>query len=147
MRYEATPRPELENHHHIRDLILGQEIRAADRQTWKEREAQKAENDSDIAAAKQVVLTDFWCDKGKKDFKAVAQLQVENDWTSMGKIASYKTKCFKRHWCARLVTDKLRDPYWQRSKAVRADRAKHSKDLIQPFEEGFNLLYGKPTHI
>lgn len=147
MRYDATPRPEVEHHHHIRELIERQEVRAADRTDWKNRVAERGELDKLIRETPQVTQLEFWCDHCKKDFIAVAQLQVEDDWTSVGRIASYRTKCFKGHWCARLVTDKQRDPYWWKSKKVRTDRARHATDMTQPFEDGFNMLYGKPIHI
>ena len=70
--------------------------------------------------------------------------QEEIDWNNQEQtIAFYKTKCFCGKWCIRLVTDKLADGYWQRSRFVALDRGNHHSDLIQPFEEGFNLLYGK----
>lgn len=141
------PAPLIEEHYHIKELIDRQEIRAADRQNWKDRESARRDAVSEIAGSKEVTLTDFWCERCRLDFKAVAQRQIEEDWTSDGQIAFYKTKCFRGHWCIRLITDKVRDPYWRRSRAVAKDRAKHSADLIQPFEEGFNLLYGKPKHI
>lgn len=138
------PKPLIEEHYHIRELIDRQEARTMDRQRHIDREKSLAERDSVIADAKPVDRREFFCQRCKKDFIGVARLQVEEDWNGTNqRIAFYKTKCFASHWCVRLVTDRHRDPYWRMSELVRADRANHAADLLQPFEEGYNLLYGK----
>lgn len=139
-----SPKPLVEEHHHIQGLIQAQNKRTEDRNYHREKEKNKAEREDLIKDSKGMVLTDFFCSRCREDFKATAVRQVEEDWANpTQRIAFYKTKCFKGHWCVRLITDKWRDAYWVKSKRVRADRAKFHNDLIQPHEENYNLLYGK----
>jgi len=140
-----SPKPLVEDHYHVKELIELQEKRACDREYSRLVKKERSELDNDIAQAKTVELMDFWCCKCKKDFKAVAQKQVEVDWSNTAQnVAFYKTKCFKGHWAIRHITDKHSDGYWGRSKFVALDRGRHGTDLLQPFEEGYNLLFGKP---
>lgn len=142
--YESNPRPEVEQHYHIRELIDRQEKRTADRNYHREQAKEMGEREALIADAKPVCLTDFWCSDCQKDFKSVAIKQVEIDWSNTKQnIAFYKTKCFCGKWAIRFITDKNRDGYWVRSRAVGADRGKFHNDLIQPHQSGFNLLFGK----
>lgn len=144
MKYENEPRPEIEQHYHIRELIEGQEKRVADKNLHKQREQERDERNSLIRGVQDIVITDFWCDKCKEDFKAQVIKQVEQDWSdSTQNVAFYKTKCFKGHWCIRLITDKHLDPFFHKSKLLFKDRENHLNDIIQPWETGFNLLYGK----
>lgn len=139
-----TPKPLIEEHYHIQDLIDRQDKRATDRSYHHDQGKLKAERDSLIKDTKVADMIDFWCDHCKEDFKSAALRQEEIDWSNPNQlIAFYKTKCRNKHWCMRYVTDKNRDPYWFKSKFVRADRANHTYDLMQSFEEGYNLLYGK----
>lgn len=143
MKFNQTPHPDIEDHHYIQDLINGQEKRSDDRTFHRERKKTLAERDDLIADSKWVALTDFWCNVCKVDFKSQAVKQVERDWNANQSIAFYKTKCFKGHWSIRLITDKHRDGFYQRSKLMALDRGNHALDTIQPWETGFNLLYGK----
>lgn len=144
MRYEHTPRPHVEHHHHIRELIEKQEKRTDDRNYHRNKEKLIAEREDLIKDAQGFIVTDFWCNRCEVDFKAQAIKQVEVDWSNITqRIAFYKTKCFKGHWCMRLVTDRHKDKFWFKSRAVARDRGKHYADTLQPFETGFNLLYGK----
>lgn len=144
MSYNEIPRPEIEQHYHIRELIEGQEKRASDRQYHRDRVKDLQERDDLIKDSKIVAITDFYCDRCGKDFKAQAVRQIETDWTNtQQKVAYYKTKCFQGHWCIRLITDRQKDKFWSKSKLVVLDRGKGFADIIQPFETNFNLLYGK----
>lgn len=142
MNLNHTPHPLVEDHYHIRTLIEAQEKRSADRTYHRNRIKESEERESLIADSQQVIETDFWCDKCG-DFKGQAIKQIELDWTNSTRIAFYKTKCFKGHWCTRLITDKHKDRFWQRSKLVALDRGNHFTDTVQPWETNFNLLYGK----
>lgn len=134
----------IENHYHIKELIDAQTIRANDREYHRNIKKEKDERIKPIEEAKLVVVTDFWCETCKQDFKSMSVRQFEVDWSHTSQyIAFYKTKCDKGHWCIRLITDKQRDPYWYRSKAVFRDRGNYYKDTIQPHETGFNMLYKK----
>lgn len=139
-----SPRPEIERHYHIDELITNQERRVADRNLHREKGKEREERESLIKDGKSLVLTDFWCESCQKDFRAEAVKQIEEDWSNVSqRISFYRTKCWCGRWCLRLVTDKWRDAFWFKSKAVRVDRARNNNDMIQPHETGFNLLYGK----
>lgn len=138
------PKPLVEEHYHIRELIDRQDARVKDRNRHDEIKKEKGNRDDIIRDAKTVDRKEFFCSKCRKDFMGVAQLQVEEDWNGEDRrSAFYKTKCFCGKWCVRLVTDRERDPYWRESVAVKMDRTAGANDLLQPFEEGYNLLYGK----
>lgn len=144
MNLDHIPHPLIEDHFHIRDLIAGQEKRSSDREYHRNRVKELEDRDSLITDSKPFALTDFWCNECKKDFKAQAVREIETDWSNpTQRIAFYKTKCFKGHWCQRLITDRHKDGFWQRSRFVALDRGNHYNDTVQPFETGFNLLYGK----
>lgn len=144
MSYDHIPRPLIEEHYHIRELIERQDKRSQDRSYHQQKIKDKEERTLLIKDSKRAVLTDFFCPLCKLDFKSVSFKQVEQDWSNMAQdIAFYRTKCFKGHWCIRHITDKLKDTFWMNSKAVAKDRGKHFKDIIQPFENNYNLLYGK----
>ncbi len=142
------PKPLVEEHYHIQELIDAQEKRADEREYFRTKAKNAEERKKLIEDARMVVATDFHCDHCNLDFKQMAVLQVELDWSNLSQsIAFYKGKHRKcGNWCIRLVTDKQRDGFWSRSRAVAVDRGVHHNDLIQPHESGFNLLYGKPNY-
>src|SRR3990167_9515364 len=125
MNYENTPRPELENHPHIRMLIETQEKKTKDRNLHRDKDKELAE-----------------C---KEDFAHLAYKQVETDWSNTAqKIAFYKgvhEDCGT--WAIRYITDRNADPYWMQSAQVARDRGKHFADILQPFESGFELMFGR----
>jgi len=138
------PKPNIEFHYHIQELIERQRIRSDDREYHRQRIKTLDDREDLIKDSKEFILTDFWCDKCKQDFKAVAVRQIEVDWSnSSQRIAFYKTKCFKGHWVIRLITDRHVDAFYAKSKLLALDRGNHYADTVQPFESGFNLLYGK----
>lgn len=144
MKYEHTPRPNIEHHNHIRELIEAQEKRSEERDYSRNKQKALDERNELIRDNKMLELKDFYCRTCDDDFKGQAVKQIEVDWSNPTQmIAFYKSKCFKGHWCIRLVTDRHRDIYWFKSKRVAIDRGKHYADTLQPFETGFNLLYGK----
>lgn len=144
MRYEHQPRPNIEEHYHIRELIEAQEKRSEDRNYHRDRQKGRDERDALIRDAKWMEVLDFWCEDCPKDFKSMAVKQVEQDWNLPSQsIAFYRAKCDCGKWCQRLVTDKFSDPYWTRSRSVARDRGNHHADTVQPWETGFNMLYGK----
>jgi len=143
--YNYIPRPEIENHHYIRDLIQGQEKRTDDRNYHRNKQKEKDERDDLIKDAKVLCLTDFYCEKCQEDFKGVSVKQIEVDWSCPTQnIAFYKNKCSKGHWCIRLVTDRHKDGFFTKSRLVALDKGNHILDIVQPHETCYNLLYGKP---
>ena len=144
MRYEHTPRPEIESHYFIRELIENQEKKSDDRTYHRNKQKAIDDRNSEIASAPNFTVTDFYCEECQEDFKAQALKEIEKDWSCPTQnIAFYRTKHYCGKWCMRLITDKNKDKYWFTSKAVRNDRAKNYLDLLQPHETGFNTLYGK----
>lgn len=140
-----SPKPLIEEHWHIQELIAGQKRRTEEREYARNQSKAKASRQDDINQADMLVIKDFWCKTCQADFIAMSVKEMEQDWTNPAQnIAMYKTKhrdCGT--WCMRYVTDKLDDPFWARSKAVARDRGKHSLDLLQPSENNYNLMWGK----
>lgn len=143
MKYE--PKPLIEEHWHIQQLIDAQERRVAERNYSRDKEKLKAMRQGDIDIEPMAVIKEFWCDKCKMDFVSPAFKEVEPDWGNTNQnVAFYRTKhrtC--NQWTMRLITDKFADSYWYKSRKVAFDRGKHSIDLLQPFENNYNLVYGK----
>ena len=143
MKLDNIPHPLIEDHYHIQELITRQEKRVKDRNYHRNRIKDLEERDEEIKKASNLIIHNFWCDKCKKDFKATAIKQVEEDWNANQRIAFYKTKCFNGHWCMRLITDKLKDGFIVKSRLLALDRGNHFNDIVQSYEENYNLLYGK----
>lgn len=144
MNYEYIPRPNVEHHYHIQDLIEAQEKRTADRNSHRDRAKEQEEREQLIKDAKHKETKAFYCTRCKEDFIAESFKEIEIDWSCPTQnIAFYRSKCFKGHWCMRLITDTYKDSYWFRSRAVAMDKGNYSQDVIQPHETGFNLIYGK----
>jgi hypothetical protein len=144
MRYENTPRPLIEDHYHIRELIERQEVRTQDRIYHQNREKALAERQALIKDNKLKDIKEFWCDRCRKDFVGEAILNVEIDWSNPAQnIAFYRTKCFCGAWALRPITDRLRDSYPFRSRRAAKERGVHFADTVQPWETGFQLLYGR----
>jgi len=139
MNYEQEPRPEIEHHPHIRDLIQRQEKNVEDRNIHRNREKEKEERNKDIIEENGIELKEFWCNECSLDFAQIAYKQVDN-W---GLNACYKGKCECGKWVIRYITDKNRDPYWNESDKTVALSRVNAEDLLQPHQSGFNLMYKK----
>lgn len=138
------PKPLIEEHWHIQNLIKAQEERVAERQYTRDQAKIKALREDIINDTKAFDLKEFYCTKCQEDFVRPSQLHIETDWTNTDQhIAFYRTKHYCGTWTIRHVTDKLSDGYWSKSKVVARDRGKHSIDLLQPFENNYQLVYGK----
>lgn len=146
MSKDYGPKTNVEQHHHIEDLIEGQKKRTEDRHYHQERIKKAEEREKDMREAKLLQVVDFHCRHCRVDFTSTAMAQVEIDWSNpTQRIAFYKMKHKEcGNWCIRHITDKWKDAFWSLSRKVNNDRSKFHNDLIQPYEEGFNLLYGKP---
>jgi len=139
MKYEHTPRPLIEEHFHIRELIESQERRANDRGRHNEIEKQRDLNLKDINAVKDIENLDWWCKRCDKEFVSLGKKVIDR-WKP---IAYYVTKHECGNWAVRYITDRSLDPYWFKSKKVARDRFESHYDAIQPFESGYNMIYGK----
>lgn len=145
MALRNTPKPLIEEHYHIDMLIENQSKRSDDRQRFKDLERAREENDKMIADAKPVANLDFICEHCGIEFKSNAVIHIEIDWNEPAKqIAFYRAKHRRcGRWCLRYWTDKPRDPYFMKSRLMRREQGKFHNDLLQPYELGFNMLYGK----
>lgn len=142
--YDYHPKPLIEEHYHIKELFENQDKRVTERTYYRERAKNLEEREDDINKAPQFALLPFWCEDCKKEFIAQAILEVEEDWSNPSqRIAHYKTKCFKGHWLKRMLTDRWLDTYFFRSRIIAKDRQEHHNDILQPFETGYTMLYGK----
>lgn len=139
MKFEQSPHPLIEDHYYIRELIEGQQKRAADRTYHQEIEKRRDQNLKDIKEFKDVELLDFYCTRCDKDFIGRAKKQIDS-WEP---IACYKIKHTCGRWTMRRITDRLMDLYWFKSKKVAQDRGVGFNDLLQPFQSGYNMLYKK----
>ncbi len=139
MNLDNTPHPLIEDHYHIRELIYRQEKRTADRAYHQEIEKRRDQEIKDIAGFKDIETLDFWCDKCKVDFIGRARKQMD----SWAPIAYYKIKHMCGTWTLRRITDRFNDEYWFKSKKVAMDRGRMAIDALQPFESGYNMIYGK----
>lgn len=139
MKFDQTPHPLVEDHYHIQDLINGQEKRSEDRKRHQDIERARDQNLKDIQGFKDIEFLDFWCDDCKVDFTGRAKKQVDN-WSPK---AYYKIKHTCGKWCIRHITERFLDKYFFKSKKVAYDRGKAYAEMLQPFESGFNLMYGK----
>lgn len=133
------PTPLVEEHYHIRELIERQEKRTEDKQRAKDVEKNRDSILKDIQGFKDIETLDFHCSKCKLDFIARAKKQTDS-WDT---IAYYKTKHSCGNWCIRHITDRRQDKYFFLSKKILKQRAEQHNDLLQPFQTGYNTLYGK----
>lgn len=127
-------------------LIEQLEARYEARQAWREAEDARialfGQRGKDIADAPPATITQFWCRKCRKDRTALGEKRVISwDGTPFAYYASHRA-C---HALRRYITDKQADPYWRESASLRRDRARLRKDLLQPGQEGFDLLYSHKT--
>lgn len=94
----------------------------------------------------------FYCEQCRKDFDAVgykhSNTTILNVDTGMSEPrfpsvphAWYTALCPKRHEAVRHITDKQRDVYFNLSLVVRQDRARYERDLLQPSDPRFKLVY------
>lgn len=134
-----NPHPLVEDHYHIRELIEAQEKRANERTKWQEQKKSIDSLTKDIASFKEYETLDFFCNHCQLDFIARSRKEVDS-WDN---IAYYKTKHRCGNWCLRRITDRLRDHYFFQSKKIAYDRVINANEMLQPFQSGFNMLYGK----
>lgn len=137
--FTQSPHPLIEDHYHIRELIEAQQKRAADRTNWQEQKKNIDAFQKYVDGFKNVELLDFYCERCEVDFVGRARKQVD----SWDQLAYYKIKHRCGTWCMRLITHRFRDKYFFRSKKVAYDRSVNSKEMLQPFQTGYNMMYGK----
>lgn len=142
------PKPLVEEHYHIQELIDVQTKRAADRTYYQEKDKANANRMSDIKDAQVKDIKEFWCSACKTEFFAETVKEVELDWNNSTQyIAFYRSKCPKGHWAIRHITDRFKDTFFYRSKRVARDRGKHFAATVQPWQTNYQLLYGRKNSI
>jgi len=138
------PKPDVERHPHIQMLIDQQEKKTKDKVIHQDRAKMLAERNEEIDAREPFGIIEFWCDQCQEDFANYAHKHVEIDWSnSKQRVSYYKSKHDCGNWVIRYITDRNQDPYWFESLQVALDRGKHHNDLIQSFESGYQLLFGR----
>ena len=122
------------------------EKRFQQRDREKEIEYAKYENQKDVQEALQTPITDFYCKKCNCDYEDLnASPIIETDWTQKGKYLVYVNSKHKKcsTWNRRYATNKNLDPYWVKSPKMKRDQGNYYRDMIQPHESGFDMLYGR----
>lgn len=140
--FKENPHPTVEDHYHIQNLINRQTQRTKEKVAYQEAKKNQQAWQDLLKGFKDIELLDFWCDRCQIDFTARAKRQVD----SWDKIAYYKTKHRCGEWAIRHITHRFRDAYFFRSKKVAYDRATNSREMLQPFQTGFNMMYGKKNN-
>jgi len=138
-KFDQNPHPLVEDHYYIQELINAQQKRSEERTKWQNEKKSLEEFDKFIGGFKDIELLDFWCSHCERDFTGRAKKQID----SWDRIAYYKIKHRCGTWCIRHITDRFRDNYFFRSKKVAYDRAINSREMLQSFETGYNMMYGK----
>lgn len=108
-----------------------------------ERERRFTERRKEIDAAPAVALQQFWCPRCRRDFERMARKRVI--MFCEPQRAVYEARCPRGHWCARRITDRANDPYWNESDLIRQERKRMEIDLLQPTDPRFRRIYGDPN--
>ena len=137
----SEPKPLIEEHYHIRELIERQQKRTEDREYFRNREKEKEERLNDIKSAPDEQLMEFWCEVCQEDFRMIGKKVFQSNFGEL--VAYYRTKHKCGMNCIRHITDKYRDKYFFQSRKVKKDQVDNFNNVIQPFQTGHNMLYGK----
>lgn len=110
------------------------------------RQGYLAENEKEIQDGLKMRISDFYCKRCKCDYLDYKSTGVvESDWSNEDNCVAYwnsrHTKCGT--WNRRLITNKRNDPYWVKSPKMKRDVGNYYRDMIQPNQSGFEMLYGK----
>lgn len=99
----------------------------------------KQERKDEIEKAPEYKRTQFWCNDCKLDFEQRGYKSVVTSFD----CASYKTRCPEcNKTCYRVIYDYDYE-YYNNSQFIKEMRLKYAKDMLQPGDEGFEVLYGK----
>jgi hypothetical protein len=133
----------VDEHDHIKSLKDRADRKFKERKNHEDSKKLENERESDIAEAKQSMMKDFWCDECGIDITLLAQKVVESDWTNKSqRIAYYVGQCPCGCILRRRITDSWSDPYYLVSDSLNKQRTDNYKDIVQPWESGYNMLYG-----
>lgn len=112
---------------------------------WEDRdnEAQRQAVKNELEVNEEIPAQIFYCSKCKQDYFPKRIVKVEqNDWNTGGTFRFWRSKhCGV--WNVRLITQKIKDKFFIKSPSVCRDRRLHQLDMLQPFQTGFDMMYGK----
>lgn len=108
----------------------------------QEKERPYLDRISAIFEAPKVVITDFWCNKCKRDCNGHGYRQVSLIRQKLP-TAWFKAYCPKGHLMLRYITDKNIDPYYLLSFNLQRQRYDLRDDLLTPMDPRFRVLYPK----
>ena len=128
---------------HIKALKDRTSRRSEEREKYRDAKKLEGEREGIIADTPQEIIKDYWCRKCEKDLVIVSQKCIESDWTNSGqRIAYYAGQCPCGAILKRRISDSFSDPYHLESEKIKKQRIEHYKDIIQPHESGYQMLYG-----
>lgn len=134
----------MEDHDDFKKLDKIYQERFDERDREKTKEGYQKENELEVNDGIKTPMTDFYCKRCKKDYDDYRTTYIiQNDWERIGKKSSFwksKHKCGQ--WNIRYVTDKSHDPYWTLSPKMKKDRGNYYRDMVQPDQSGFDMLFG-----
>ncbi|KKN24239.1 hypothetical protein LCGC14_0896840 [marine sediment metagenome] len=108
------------------------------------RKSEKNRNKEKIAYNKlpgAVPKKEFWCDHCSIDFVAPSY----KTWSIIHEVGAWHSFCpLCEGIVYRHITDKIIDPYYNKSEKLRVMRGEAYKDLMQPGEYGYQTMYGEP---
>lgn len=108
----------------------------------RDREKRKAALAKELDVDEDVPTNIFFCSKCVCDFRPRRAWKGEDeDWNTGGKFRYWKARHVCGTWSKRFISDKLKDPFWKLSPSVKRERAMFKRDILQPHETGFNMLY------
>lgn len=134
----------MEDHDDFKRLDKIYQERFEERDREKTKEGYQKENELEVNDGIKTPLSDYYCKKCKKDYEDYRTTYlVQNDWERVGKKVSFWKSKHKPcgTWNIRYITDKLHDPYWTQSPKMKKDRGNYYRDMLQPSDSGFDMLY------
>jgi len=128
----------------VQRLTNRMQSRQEERDREQTRQGYLMENEKEIQEGLKARLSDFYCKKCKCDYEDYKSTGVvETDWTNEDKcIAFFNSRHKCGQWNRRYITNKFTDPYWSRSPKMKRDRGNYYRDMVQPNQSGFEMLYG-----
>jgi hypothetical protein len=130
----------IEEHYDYQKLVKVIDKQYEERDLIKQREAIRKEFDIDDDIPAEL----FHCPTEGKDYRPRVVFKIEEpDWNTGQTFRYWKSKCKDcGQWNKRFITQKYKDPFYLQSTTIRKDKSNNYKDLIQPEEKGYTMLYG-----
>lgn len=98
------------------------------------------ERRDEILAAPPRIFTQFWCDTCLRDFETTGYKETRVPTVGVW-FAYYVGICPCGKHAVRYITDKLLDPYWYKSKAVKVQQGQYADEMLQPWQPRFRQIY------